>query len=282
MIFSLIAMLSIGLTGFFQKVVAEKNIISSESFIFYSYVAQAVLWIIVLYILGEKFVLSESVLIYGFLITFLYTFIIESRIKSLKYVDSSTYFINYRIFSSILLIIFGQTLFWEVITTKEYIWIWLGFIIFYLLLEKKNKKESNFDFKKWMRYIFIWVILISIIQLMSKSFVVSWEDILSLFIVQWITWVIYMILKTNKKETIRYINWKKEALFLVINWILFYSAAYFNVHALGQGDVAIVYKIISYSLFIPIILSIIFYKEKVTFKKLLAFVLTIASIWLFV
>ena len=280
--YSLIAMVSIWCTGFFQKTISEKNIVSSESFIFYSYVAQAIMWVIVLLFTGNKFILNESILIYWFLITFLYTFIIESRINSLKYVDSSTYFINYRIFSSILLIILWQILFWEIISSKEYIGIWLGFIIFYLLLEKKNKKESNFDFKKWMKYIFIWVILISVIQLMSKSFVMSGENILSLFVVQGITWIIYMLLKTNKKEKIWNIKWRKEFLFLLINWILFYSAAYFNVHALYQWDVAIVYKIISYSLFIPIILSVIFYNEKITIKKLLAFILTIASIALFV
>ena len=58
-------------------------------------------------------------------------------------------------------------------------------------------------------------------------------------------------------------------------------AAIVNSYAYYGGNVAIVYKIISYSLFIPIILSIIFYKEKVTPKKMIAFLLTILSIALF-
>jgi uncharacterized membrane protein len=64
--------------------------------------------------------------------------------------------------------------------------------------------------------------------------------------------------------------------------VFFYCSALFNTLAFQQWDVAIVYKIISYSLFIPIILSVIFYKEKITVKKWVAFLLTIVSILLFV
>ena len=42
------------------------------------------------------------------------------------------------------------------------------------------------------------------------------------------------------------------------------------------------YKILSYSLIVPIILSIILYKEKVDKRKIIAFVLTIVSLGLFI
>jgi uncharacterized protein (DUF486 family) len=47
-------------------------------------------------------------------------------------------------------------------------------------------------------------------------------------------------------------------------------------------DIAIVYKIVSYSLFLPIIFSITYYKEPLTPKKIIAFILTVVSIWLFI
>lgn len=282
MVYSLIAMWFIWFMWFFQKIVAERKSINTQSFIFYSYWVQSIIWIILMFILGKSFILSEEVFIYGFLTTFLYISIIESRVQSLKYVDTSTYFIIYRVFSSILLLILGQMIFWELITVNEYVWIFLGFIIFYLLLEKKDQKESDFDFKKGIKYIFMGIILISIIQILTKNFVLSWEDIFSLFIVQGISGVCITILKSNKKEQLRKIKNKKDLSFLIFNGCIVYCAIFFNTLAFEQWDVAIVYKIISYSIFIPIILSIIFYKEKITFKKLLAFVLTIASIGLFV
>lgn len=282
MIYALIAMCFIWFMWFFQKIVAERQTINTQSFIFYSYSVQSLIGIIVIFLLEKTFVLSQEVFIYGFLTTFLYISIIESRVKSLKYVDTSTYFIIYRVFSSILLLILWQLLFWEFITINEYLWIVLGFIIFYLLLEKKDKKESTFDFKKGIKYIFIGIILISIIQILTKNFVLSWEDIFSLFIVQGISGVGITMLKSNKKEQLWKVQNKMDLFFLIFNGCIVYCAIFFNTLAFEQWDVAIVYKIISYSLFIPIILSVIFYNEKITIKKLLAFILTIASIALFV
>ena len=219
---------------------------------------------------------------YGAMITGVYIAILQSRIKCLKYVDSSTYFINYRIFSSILLLIFGQILFSEVISLQEYVLIFLWFLIFFLLLEKKEKKESKSDFVKWIYYILFGVVLITVAQLLSKSFVVSGHNIASLFVVQWFVGMIIMRLRQKEGKKIWKVTNKKEILFLMINGIFFYCSALFNTLAFQQGDVVIVYKIISYSLFIPIILSVIFYKEKITVKKVVAFILTIVSILLFV
>jgi len=282
MIYSLIAMCFIGFMWFFQKIVAERKSINTQSFIFYSYWVQSIIWIIVMLLLWKQFVLSEEVLIYGFMTTFLYVSIIESRIQSLKFVDTSTYFIVYRVFSSILLLILGQIVFWELITLREYMWILLGFVIFYLLLEKKDKSESNFDFKKGIKYIFIGIVLISIIQILTKNFVLTGKDIFSLFIVQGISGIGITMLKSNKKDQLWKIKKKQDLFFLIFNGCIVYGAIYFNTLAFEQWDVAIVYKIISYSLFIPIILSVIFYKEKITKKKILAFILTIASIGLFI
>jgi uncharacterized membrane protein len=82
-----------------------------------------------------------------------------------------------------------------------------------------------------------------------------------------------VIIIKNKK----YIWFVIFAGFVTFVWILC------NITTVAEGwDIAIIYKIISYSLFFPIIFSIIYYKEKVTWKKLLAFALTIVSILLFV
>jgi hypothetical protein len=71
-------------------------------------------------------------------------------------------------------------------------------------------------------------------------------------------------------------------MFLIGSGVIFSIATVTNNLAFVWWDLAIVYKIISYSLFIPIILSIIFYKEPITPKKLLAFGLTVLSILLFI
>jgi uncharacterized membrane protein len=207
------------------------------------------------------------------------------RLKSLEYLDSSSYFINYRIFSSILLLIFWQIFFWEIISVKEYIWTFLGFVIFYLLLEKKYKNESGDDIYKGFVYLGIGIIWVSFIWIIQKQFILLDLDFASYILFSWITWsFVTLWLKGDKNtlgEVIKVKN-NKHILFLLLCWTIFPLWMFFNLNAVYQWwDVVIVYKIISYSLFIPIILSVIFYNEKITVKKLLAFILTIASIGLF-
>ena len=61
-----------------------------------------------------------------------------------------------------------------------------------------------------------------------------------------------------------------------------FIAQMFGFFSLAHGANLVIYaKISSYSMFVPIILAIIIYKEKVTIKKLVAFILTIISLGLF-
>ncbi|MCD5380450.1 hypothetical protein LR004_00850, partial [Candidatus Gracilibacteria bacterium] len=65
--------------------------------------------------------------------------------------------------------------------------------------------------------------------------------------------------------------------------IIFTSGIFLSLSAVASGgDLAIVYKILSYSLFIPIILSVIVYKEKIGIRQIIAFILTVISILLFI
>lgn len=285
MIYALWGSVATGLYWFLQKIEAESDV-NRNSFIFYSHV-----WMIVaplLYLLStwKSIEFNMQILLYALLTNTIYVIIMKFRLKSLEYLDSSSYFINYRIFSSILLLMFGQVFFWEYISINEYWGILIGFIIFYLLLEKKYKKESDKKLYKGFLYLWIGIIWVSLIWIIQKNFTLLDLDFASYIFFSWIIWSIVTLLLKWKKDSIwniLQVKKTKNIIFLWICWIIFPIWMFFNLNAVAQwGDVAIVYKIISYSLFIPIILSTIFYKEKITFKKLLAFILTIASIWLFV
>jgi drug/metabolite transporter (DMT)-like permease len=285
MMYALGGSLTIGIYSFLQKIESESKI-NRNSFILYSHV-----WMIIyplLYLLSTwgKIEFNMQIFLYALLINTIYVTVMKFRLKSLEYLDSSSYFINYRIFSSILLLIFWQIFFWEIISIKEYIWIFLGFIIFYLLLEKKYKNESEDNLYKGFIYLGIGVIWVSVMWIIQKQFILLDLDFASYILFSWITGsLVTLWFKGNKntlKEVIKVKN-NKQILFLLLCWTIFPLWMFFNLNAVYQWwDVAIVYKIVSYSLFIPIILSVIFYNEKITVKKLLAFILTIASIGLFV
>ena len=286
LIYSLISCISVGLFWFFQKIESESKLINTNGFIIYAHVAMIVLPLFMFVSGISQITVNLQLIFYAAIMNFLYILILKTRLKSLKFLSSSTYFINYRIFSSILLLIFGQILFWENISAQEYLGIFLWFVIFYFLLEKKTKKESDRDLKNGYIFLFIWVLLLSVIWLAQKQFTLGDFDVVSYIFYSGFAGIFSTIMMKKKDEKlweILHVKRKKDVLFLLATSIIFPVGMYCNLYALMAGwDVAIVYKIISYSLFIPIILSIIFYKEKITPNKIFAFILTIASIWLFV
>jgi len=284
-IYAIITSLCVGLYWFAQKIKAEHPEESDTGFIFYTYLTFFATWLLgsTLYSRSQD-IFDIQVIAYSFGIMFLYTIIVKTRLLSLRYVSSSTYFINYRILSSLWLLIIWIIIFSETITMREIIWILVGFIVFYLLIEKKTEWESSRDVKKGFLYLFIWSLCIAALQSLSKDFAISWYDVYALVLYSWIFGMIFAILLKWKESLLDVVKIRdyKYGAFLIGAWVIFSIASVTNNLAFITGDLAIVYKIISYSLFIPIILSIIVYKEQVTPKKLLAFTLTLISILLFI
>lgn len=283
--YAIAASICIGLYWFAQKIKAEMPHQSDNGFIAYSYVAMSLGGIFGSLIFWHTLQLTDSfTILYALWITSFYIVIVKTRLISLRYLSSSTYFINYRIASSLWLLIVWVTLFSERISFQEWLWIMIWFIVFYLLIEKKYEKESFTDMKKGFLYLFIGSLAVTWVQTLAKSFATSDADIFSLVFFQGIFWVMFVLLLKWKEpvKKIFEVQHTRQALFLILSGIVFWLATIVNNYALIWGDLAIVYKIISYSLFIPIILSIIIYKEQVTPKKLCAFVLTLMSIFLFV
>ena len=87
----------------------------------------------------------------------------------------------------------------------------------------------------------------------------------------------------NKFENFNKVEVKKILKYAFISCFLFVS--YF-LYILPQmyilGTLSLSYKMISYSLFVPVILSLIIYKEEISKKKIFAIFLTIVSVTLFI
>lgn len=120
---AIIASLSIGCYGFAQKIQSEQGSISNTTFIFYSYVAMTLFPLLIMIFLQSTPHFEKAELLYSLFITCVYIFIIKTRLRSLKYLSSSSYFINYRIISSIWLIFVGVLFFKENISLQEYLGI---------------------------------------------------------------------------------------------------------------------------------------------------------------
>lgn len=282
MLLALLGAISIGIFSFTIKVVSEREF-NEDLSLFYLYLFSSIFSFIYL-ILFSEFNFTKDTIILSLIIGLTYPVVLRTRFVSLKYLPASTYFINYRIFSSTILIFLGIFIFSERISFSQLLGILLGFFIFYLLLEKKDGNEKNKDFTKGVLYLFYGIILISILQVLVKYVAISEIDIYNYTFLNIFVGLILIIYTKPDKVFIAHKKEKKLKDILILTSIqaLFFSMnGIFLAMAYSLGNMAIVYKIFSYSLIVPVGLTMFVYREKISFKKLFAFVLTIFSLWLF-
>ena len=279
-IYSILTCIIVGLYGFSTKVQVESKY---DDFYFYFFMYFTFLMLLPYLIFKKINFFNLETMFLSLIFVLLYFFVLKTRFISLKYINGSTYFINYRIFSSVLLLIFGIIFFSEKITINDYFGIFIGFIVFYLLLEKKDKKGSFKDLKKGILFLFCGIVLISILQTLYKYMSINFYNVSLLIFYEGIFGLVILFISKRKKlkKLLKKFPNKKYILILLFSSTTLLMSIYFNFLAYIEGNLAVVYKIISYSIFITIFLSMIFYKEKVNLRKTIAFILTIISIWFF-
>ncbi|MCH2188780.1 EamA family transporter [Candidatus Gracilibacteria bacterium] len=285
MIYAILGAIGTGCYGICQKIETEENLVHRDAFIFYPYIFGTFAVGITMYIFHIPLVFDIYLIIIGAMVSLLYVMILRFRYFCLDYMSSSSYFINYRVFISIGLLFIGTFFFDEIITLREYIGVGLGFIIFYLLVEKKTQSETVQDLKKGYFFLGASVILAILIWVFQKQVTLTVYDMWSFVLYNSLIGIIISMFMRSKDQPQNMMKIKncKALYFILLTSLFFIPPYFFHLYPIyAGGDVAIVYKIISYSLIFPVLFSILYYKEAVTKKKLLAFVLTIVSIWLFV
>lgn len=121
MIHALLGSLLTGIFGIFQKIETENSLINRDSFIFYAYFFGLIFNIIVFLVLDVHLVWDPIIILSGTAIAFIYIYVLKLRHNCLKYMTTSAYFINYRIFTAIGLLLVGSLIFLESISFNEYL-----------------------------------------------------------------------------------------------------------------------------------------------------------------
>ena len=133
----------------------------------------------------------------------------------------------------------------------------------------------------WLILIIITSILSAIGSWISKEVMIQEYNVALYLFITSIFWFIFSVisykLSKNKQNNSHKSMWKLS----LLSWILYLSSYITFMYAL-QWNLAIVFTINSFSILIPIILSIIFYKEHFDFKKWCVILLSIISILLFI
>ena len=276
-IYVFIALISKGIGSFITKIIAQENFDYKIIFLIQTFLSTCIL----IFFIDYKTFFNFELIIFGFLAGLFLFLNKQTMVLSLKEISSSIVFINYRIFSSLILIFLGFIFLNESLTYSQLIGFTLGFFIFYLLYDKKDKSKKSSNFKKGIFYLTILIViaplLVLILKLGSNISVKNIVFYYSFFIfIFFLTQNIYQKNVSIKKLSNR--NFLKYGIILsLISCITNYSI----ISAYSLHTISIIYKIFSFEIFIPIILSIIIYKEKISLRKIIAFILTIISIWFF-
>ena len=133
---------SLGIIAFINKIFAERNYNQKFSAMILAGILMIISSIYVS-IFGFNLLSPKDTIIailWGFQ-TYLYNIIMMT---ALRYIPTSTFFINVRLLSSFSLLFIGIIFFQDIISQNEIIGFTLGIIAMILLFEKENKKYTNY------------------------------------------------------------------------------------------------------------------------------------------
>lgn len=278
-IFSIVSTLLVGTIAFINKIFAERKYDPKFSAIILGFIMFFISFIYIL--LNESY---TSITIIQFFLSLIWGFQMYSyaliMMIALKFLPTSTYFISVRLGSSFILFSIGIIFFNDVITNLEFFGFILGAVAISLLFEKENKKNTNY--KKGIPILILGIISLTVGHTITKYISLDQTSSPFLLSLSCFFFFIFSILFGFKNIKPNLINLKPIFLINLLQgslYLIYFSFILFYVYRLG--DLGISYKIQSYSPFIPIILSFMIYKEKITKKQFIAIILSLISFWFF-
>ncbi len=283
-LYAIASLFFVGLYNFGMKMIAKRNYNTSFVTII-SYSSASIIAGIYYF-----FTHQGNLLVEGFLIIWLFAllhriFLFAStlaRVEGLKNIDTTIFYPVYKAFFPILMTAISVFYFWENLSWYEWIGIFIWISIPLLLINKvENTLQSNL--KLWVIFILITTITAWIWSFLSKILATMSLD-LDLFVFLWFSfWVIISSLnyKFLQKKTKKEYSQEGVYMFWIVLGIITFLWLYTFTYSL-TWNLAIAVTINSFSILIPIVLSVIFYKEEMTWKKALVIWLSIVSVILFI
>ncbi len=275
---ALLVTLSIGIVAFVNKIFAKRKYDQNFSaIILYGIMSLlSILYVLITGVVGINMVQLLQIILFGAFV-YLYSIIMMT---ALRYLPTSVYFINVRLISSFILLFIGIIFFGDNISLSRWIGFLVGVVAMTLLFEK-GEEIKNINYKKGVKILLLGAVVLVFSHSLYKSFAIipeiSATFLMITFISAFFTALVfgYKKIESNKKyfKEVFGISFGLAVLYF------YYFVMLFRVYE--SGSLGISYKIQSYSPFVPIVLSAIIYKEKISFKKKIALVLVAVSLWFF-
>jgi hypothetical protein len=279
--YCLVGLLVLGLGDYIKKLVTskwyDKDVFLSTCFILY-----ILFFLINFLIVWDNNITQREILIS--LPAGVFDFMIPMwMLAALKYADSSLSFVTIRLITSFTLLAIWAWYFWDNLNAYNLFGFALWIIAIFLLSWFQFWKKYEIH-KKWFWWIIIAIVWITLGNSYFKYFVDNVDIPSFMFLKFTVTWILVFLYLTVRKRWWNYnINTVKKIIpYAIITTLLFlFQFGYVFPKIYSLGPLSISYKILSYSLAVPIILSVIFHNEKLTKKRIIAFTLTTASLLFF-
>lgn len=279
--YSLGWLITLGLWDYMKKLILSKGI-NKEVFLLVCFTLYVPVFWINMLINGtwdiDAYTLKNGI-IFGLTNTLAPIFVLIS----LKYLDTAFSLVSIRVLSSFFVLFIGTQIIWDQLSIIDYIWFFLWVTAVFLLSGFEFWKKYNLHWKwiVWTIIAMIWIIFwhsyfkyivpnINVHDFMPVQFTTTFFGILFYVLVRW----------KLKDVNISEIKFSLPyAGITVITFALYFL--YFLPNIYLNGTLSLWYKMLSYSLIVPIALSIIFLWDTLSKKRIIAFILTIISIFLF-
>ena len=280
-IYSLLGLLSLWMTDFIKKAMLKKWW-DKEVFILLSGVFYLII-LLINYYFASDFIINDTLIQSVFVIGFFDFLTPVWLLTALKYIDTSLAFISIRITASFLVLYIWTQILWDNLSLYNIIWFFV-WVIAIFFLSWFNFKDKHKIHKKWILAVIIAIIWVTWAHSYFK-YVVNDINIASYTFFKMVISCLFIILYMTLRKKFKNFNIKeiKKIIFYTILSCSIFTIYYLylmpNIYMLWP--LSLWYKFLSYSIIVPIILSTILYKEKITTMKIFAFILTIISIGLF-
>ena len=159
----------------------------------------------------------------------------------------------------------------------------LFFISFNLAEEKDNKNTYSKEGQKWGIFYAILAALSTSVSMLTGKLASTRVPLLSYMLLSYslvylnTLWINKFFIKTKFKTKEEK---SKTTKFGIITGVLNFSGYYMSLKAVSLGPLSLIQGITSNVFIIPIFLSIVFYKEKLTSKKIIVLLASLVSIYL--
>lgn len=204
-------------------------------------------------------------------------------LAALKYSDSSLAFVSIRMITSFTLLAIWAWYFNDNLHVLNLLWFGLWALAIFMLSGFEFGKKHDVS-KKWLLGIIMAIFWVTCAYSYFKYFV-DLVDIPSFMFLKFsfmaLFLFIYMAVRKKWKHFTKK-NIKNVLWYAAITTILFLLQFWYVLPKMySLWPLSISYKILSYSLAVPILLSVIFHNETLTRKKTIAFFLTAMSLLFF-